>query len=109
MSSTTPEFLHEFSKNQISFFLNGKLITIKDPDPEMLLLEYIRDVALLTGTKLTCGEGGCVTLFFLIIYLGCMYGVYRKMGPSERKTNLSRYQCVSAPSLFCRSLSRYHC
>ena len=30
-----------------------------DPDPQMTLAEYLRDVALLKGTKVSCAEGGC--------------------------------------------------
>ncbi len=50
--STTP--------NEVSFFLNGKPVTIKDPAPDLLLIDYLRspDVAL-AGPKKPCGQGGC--------------------------------------------------
>lgn len=42
------------------FYLNGARVVIPNPDPTMLLIDYLRspEVAL-TGTKLACGEGGC--------------------------------------------------
>eukprot|EP01116_Phalansterium_solitarium_P016706 TRINITY_DN393_c0_g2_i1.p1 TRINITY_DN393_c0_g2~~TRINITY_DN393_c0_g2_i1.p1 ORF type:complete len:1372 (-),score=562.47 TRINITY_DN393_c0_g2_i1:226-4341(-) len=45
--------------NQVTFFLNGQLQTINNPDPQMTLNEYIRSVPGLNGTKKSCGEGGC--------------------------------------------------
>jgi xanthine dehydrogenase/oxidase len=40
--------------------LNGRRIAISDVDPKVLLIEYLRSVQVgLTGTKLSCGEGGC--------------------------------------------------
>lgn len=46
--------------NEVSFFLNGKPVTIKDPAPDLLLIDYLRspDVAL-AGPKKPCGQGGC--------------------------------------------------
>lgn len=32
---------------------------MKDADPALTLLSYLRDELQLTGAKLTCGEGGC--------------------------------------------------
>lgn len=43
----------------LTFMLNGKKMAIARPDPRMTLLEYVRDVALLTGTKRSCLQGGC--------------------------------------------------
>jgi len=44
----------------VSFRLNGDLVTIEDPSPDLLLLDYLRspDVGL-TGAKKGCGQGGC--------------------------------------------------
>lgn len=44
----------------VTFFLNGESITIEDPSPDLLLIDYLRsqDVGL-TGAKKGCGEGGC--------------------------------------------------
>jgi xanthine dehydrogenase large subunit len=45
---------------RVSFFLNGERVTIDDPSPELLLIDWLRspDVAL-TGAKKGCGQGGC--------------------------------------------------
>lgn len=45
---------------QVSFFLNGRPVTIEDPSPELLLIDYLRspEVAL-AGPKKPCGQGGC--------------------------------------------------
>ena len=43
---------------KISFVLNGKK-TVVDVDPSMRLLDVIRDILHLTGTKEGCGEGEC--------------------------------------------------
>ncbi len=46
--------------NFVSFFLNGQKVTIADPAPDLLLIDYLRspDVAL-AGPKKPCGQGGC--------------------------------------------------
>src|SRR6185369_13476839 len=46
--------------NKVSFYLNGKLVSIENPSPDLLLIDYLRspDVAL-AGPKKPCGEGGC--------------------------------------------------
>ncbi|XP_055891066.1 xanthine dehydrogenase/oxidase-like isoform X3 [Biomphalaria glabrata] len=41
------------------FFVNGKKIELKNPDPELTLLEFLRKQQRLTGSKLGCGQGGC--------------------------------------------------
>eukprot|EP00039_Didymoeca_costata_P013650 m.211254 g.211254 ORF g.211254 m.211254 type:complete len:1324 (+) comp15833_c0_seq4:23-3994(+) len=47
------------ASSALSFTLNGVPVNIDNPDPKMSLNEYIREVALLTGTKRSCQEGGC--------------------------------------------------
>src|SRR3954454_13114159 len=42
----------------ILFYVNGSRVALRDPDPALLLVDYLRASGL-TGTKLSCGEGGC--------------------------------------------------
>ena len=44
--------------NQLVFWLNGGKVVIPDPDPAILLVEYLHGIGL-TGTKVGCGQGGC--------------------------------------------------
>ena len=43
----------------LSITVNGRLVTIPNPQPSMLLADFIRDTCGLRGTKVACGEGGC--------------------------------------------------
>lgn len=47
-------------KNAVQFFLNGVSVTIENPSPDLLLIDYLRspEVAL-AGPKKPCGQGGC--------------------------------------------------
>ena len=46
--------------DQVSFLLNGRRIVLTDIDPKTLLIDFLRSAKIgLTGTKLSCGEGGC--------------------------------------------------
>ncbi|KAJ0067290.1 hypothetical protein NL108_015816 [Boleophthalmus pectinirostris] len=45
--------------DELVFFVNGKKVVEKSPDPQMTLLFYLRRKLGLTGTKLGCAEGGC--------------------------------------------------
>ncbi|NP_001265709.1 aldehyde oxidase 4 [Cavia porcellus] len=45
--------------DELIFFVNGKKVVVKKPDPEVTLLFYLRRELQLTGTKFACGEGGC--------------------------------------------------
>lgn len=44
--------------NQLTFWLNGVKVDISNPDPSIKLADYLREVGL-TGTKVSCGQGGC--------------------------------------------------
>lgn len=43
----------------LSFTLNGRKVTIANPDPTQRLVDYLRDVEGMNGTKVCCREGGC--------------------------------------------------
>ncbi|XP_075812231.1 aldehyde oxidase 4 [Microtus pennsylvanicus] len=45
--------------DELIFFVNGRKVVEKSPDPEVNLLFYLRKVLRLTGTKYGCGGGGC--------------------------------------------------
>ncbi|XP_071497121.1 xanthine dehydrogenase/oxidase-like [Diadema antillarum] len=47
------------TKDNLVFFCNGKQVVESNPDPEMNLLYYLRKHLRLTGSKLSCSEGGC--------------------------------------------------
>ncbi|XP_072173401.1 xanthine dehydrogenase/oxidase-like [Diadema setosum] len=49
----------EDTKNYLLFFCNGKRVIEKNPDPEMNLLNFLRNRLGLKGSKLGCAEGGC--------------------------------------------------
>jgi xanthine dehydrogenase small subunit len=45
--------------DSIRFLLNGEPIDVRDVSPQTTLLDYLRDVRRLTGTKEGCAEGDC--------------------------------------------------
>ncbi|XP_038171243.1 aldehyde oxidase 4 isoform X1 [Arvicola amphibius] len=47
------------NSDELIFFVNGRKVVEKSPDPEVNLLFYLRKVLRLTGTKYGCGGGGC--------------------------------------------------
>jgi len=44
--------------SQLVFWLNGNKVVIQNPDPTVLLTDYLHSIGL-TGTKVGCGQGGC--------------------------------------------------
>lgn len=47
-------------KNSVDFFLNGKPVSLENPSPDLLLIDYLRSPAVgLAGPKKPCGQGGC--------------------------------------------------
>merc|ERR1719295_1061945 len=77
------------SAMNVSFKINGKTHNISDGEfgPAMSLAQYIREVALLTGTKISCGEGGCGS---------CIVTVSKKENDTPRSLN----SCLT-PVLIC--------
>jgi xanthine dehydrogenase/oxidase len=50
----------ENASRTLSFYVNDEQVVIDNPEPTELLIDFLRYGALgLTGTKLSCGEGGC--------------------------------------------------
>ena len=48
------------TNSDVTFFLNGRKVTIENPAPDLLLLDYLRSPEIgLTGAKKGCGQGGC--------------------------------------------------
>ncbi|XP_075036208.1 aldehyde oxidase 1-like [Mixophyes fleayi] len=47
------------SSDELIFYVNGRKMVEKHPDPEVMLLPYLRKNLRLTGTKYGCGGGGC--------------------------------------------------
>jgi len=59
----------------ITFRLNDELVTLTNPDPTALLVDFLRSSAVgLTGTKLVCGEGGCGACTVLVTRLDPVTG-----------------------------------
>ena len=48
------------AENQIKFRMNGKEVTVGEGvSLDTRLSTFLRDVLHLTGTKVSCGQGGC--------------------------------------------------
>ena len=46
--------------NKVSFYLNGKEVTVDNPSPDVLLIDYLRSPGVgLAGPKKPCAQGGC--------------------------------------------------
>lgn len=56
--SPTESIVDESYSSELVFWLNGEEVRISDPDPTILLTDYLHSVGL-TGTKVGCGQGGC--------------------------------------------------
>ncbi|XP_071153980.1 xanthine dehydrogenase/oxidase-like [Mytilus edulis] len=46
-------------KHSLVFFINGRKVEEESPSPETTLLQYLRRVVFLPGTKGACEQGGC--------------------------------------------------
>ena len=46
--------------NRVDFFLNGEPVSIENPSPDFLLIDFLRSADIgLAGPKKACGQGGC--------------------------------------------------
>ncbi|KAI0837877.1 xanthine dehydrogenase [Hypoxylon sp. FL0890] len=55
----TPLIQSTYRTSELHFFVNGRQVTLSNPNPDWVLLDWIRAQDNLKGTKLGCGEGGC--------------------------------------------------
>ncbi|KAI1075775.1 xanthine dehydrogenase [Whalleya microplaca] len=55
----TPLVQSTYTSSELHFFVNGRRVTLQNPNPGWVLLDWIRAQDNLKGTKLGCGEGGC--------------------------------------------------
>ena len=57
------------SSDNIDFIYQEKIFTIKNPDSNETLLNYIRTKLKKTGTKEGCAEGGCGACTLSLIHI----------------------------------------
>ena len=57
------------TSNIISFIYKGRIVEIKNFDPNETLLNYIRTKLKKTGTKEGCAEGGCGACTVVLVEL----------------------------------------
>ncbi|KAI5861553.1 xanthine dehydrogenase [Durotheca rogersii] len=55
----TPLIRSTYKTSELRFYVNGRCVIVQNPDPDWVLLDWIRAQDGLKGTKLGCGEGGC--------------------------------------------------
>ena len=67
MNQVSFEKLIKTAKNSVTLYINNKPFTVTNPDPETYLIDFLRAQDL-TGTKLGCGEGGCLLSIHFIFF-----------------------------------------
>ena len=85
VKSNTENTANEYHSD-LHFYLNGDKVTIENPDPNMLLVDYLRSTKVgLTGTKHACGQGGCGSCTVMLSYID---------NASHKITNISANSCL---------------
>lgn len=57
------------TENELKFYINGEPHCIANPNPDTLLVDYLRSTEVgLTGTKHACGQGGCGSCTVMLSY-----------------------------------------
>ncbi len=84
MKSTEIETGHY--STDLQFHINGKKIVINNPDPSVLLVDFLRSTEIgLTGTKHSCGQGGCGACTVMLSYWD---------NEKKKATNVSCNSCL---------------
>jgi xanthine dehydrogenase/oxidase len=60
-------------KTDLVFWLNGQRVVITDPDPTVMVTDYLHSIGL-TGTKVGCGQGGCGACTVMLSHLDLQTG-----------------------------------
>jgi len=65
--------------DSITFMLNSKKLTIKNPDPTESLLDFLRYKTQFTGTRKFCNQGGCGVCIVMLSYKDPLDGLLRNV------------------------------
>ena len=66
--ASSQSLIEELRNDYIKFLLNGREITIESPEPELSLVNFLRDKLHLTGTKVSCTQGLCGVCVVMLTY-----------------------------------------
>ena len=78
------EVVTNYGTGQVIFYVNGEKVVIVNPDPRETLDTFLRSKRGLTGTKFTCGEGGCGSCTVLLTYYDSF---------ADKETNIAINSC----------------
>jgi xanthine dehydrogenase/oxidase len=62
--------------NAVIFYVNGKRISLTNPSPVLVLVDFLRCDLGLRGTKVACGEGGCGSCTVTVTKKSCSGGIH---------------------------------
>ncbi|XP_062619392.1 xanthine dehydrogenase/oxidase-like [Saccostrea cucullata] len=71
------------------FFVNGKKVSIDNPDPRVTLIQYLRRTLYLTGTKEACSQGACGACTVMVSYY------------NQHQKKIIHYSCNACMTLLC--------